>query len=131
MSEARSGSSGPLLDVGVLTRLGDDVGGREAALSFAAAYLDLLASRVERVCAACAARDAYAAEDAVLSLRVTSAMVGAGPLMGLAAEVEAAVTRGDLATAETAAGALPQVAAATAAAVAAVLAAAGDRPEAP
>lgn len=131
MSAAPSGPSGPLLDAGVLARLGDEVGGSDAALRFAAAYLELLPSRVDRICSACAAQDAYAAEDAILSLRVTSAMVGAGLLMGLAAEVEAAVTRGDLATAGTAADGLPQVAAATAAAVAALLAEAGDRPGAP
>ncbi|HET7399319.1 MAG TPA: Hpt domain-containing protein [Intrasporangium sp.] len=122
MSDASDGSAGQLLDERVLARLGDEVGDREAALRFAAAYLGLLPTRVDRVCAACTASDSEAAEDAVLSLRVTSAMVGASLLMGLAAEVEMAVTRGDLVTARTAADGLPRVAAATAAAVAALLA---------
>jgi HPt (histidine-containing phosphotransfer) domain-containing protein len=66
----------PVLDFRVLAEVAREVG-TGAADRFLATYLGLLPQRIDRVASAIASSDLDAAMDAVLSLRVTSSMIGA------------------------------------------------------
>jgi HPt (histidine-containing phosphotransfer) domain-containing protein len=79
----------------VFDRLASDLGDVAAARRIALLYLDLLEGRVARLATACEADDLETALDAVLSLKVSSAMVGAAAMRDRAAAVEACLTRGD------------------------------------
>ncbi|MEZ2391141.1 Hpt domain-containing protein [bacterium RCC_150] len=67
----------PALDQRALQRLARDMHSHEAAEQFAAAYTRMLAARVERIDQALSSGDDHQAMDAVLSLKTSSAMVGA------------------------------------------------------
>ena len=89
-------TSAPLLDQETLDDLEDQVGSREIAVTFARDFTDMWSERFERLCAALEAKDAASAHDAILSLKITSAMLGAFRLVNLAAELEHAVNQSDL-----------------------------------
>lgn len=91
------GAAIPLMDPDVLAELSDKLGSPVLAARFASDYLDLWDRRLERLLAGFARGDIPAAMDAVISIRVSSAMVGGHRLAWLAGQVEEAVSRGDLA----------------------------------
>ncbi|MBT2522383.1 Hpt domain-containing protein [Arthrobacter sp. ISL-28] len=66
----------PVLDPAPLTVLVDDAGDT-AAQRFFSEYLDLLPARVSKVIGGLTSSDVAASRDAVVSLKVTSAMAGA------------------------------------------------------
>lgn len=76
----------PLLDTVVLAELKETFG--EAAPNFASNYVRLWRSRYDRLALALARRDQMAAMDAVLSVKVSSAMVGGLRLAWLAEQLE-------------------------------------------
>lgn len=65
------------VDPTVLERLGDELGDDGAAGRVCGIYLDLLEERVRQLGEACAAGDVETAIEKVLTLKVTSATVGA------------------------------------------------------
>lgn len=67
----------PVLDRSVLDTLGEELSNREGALYFATTFVDLLPHRIDAIEAAFATDDADAAVVALLSLNVSSSMVGA------------------------------------------------------
>ncbi len=77
-----------VFDEHVLDNLADDVGSSAVARHFAAQYLGLLQQRVERLSCALRTHDFDQAHDAVLSLKVTSATVGAGRLSDISRRIE-------------------------------------------
>ncbi|NYD42244.1 Hpt domain-containing protein [Nocardioides panaciterrulae] len=93
-------------DEAALRRISDEVDDRHFVWLFARRYRQLLIGRVSRITAALQRQDEDAALDAVLSLKVTSATVGAGELAALAAGLEDDVRRSDLAAARLRAGRL-------------------------
>jgi hypothetical protein len=80
----REPATGVVLDAEALKELVADVGAAEADL-FARRYLDLLEERVLNLRLAAAAADLDGVHEAALSLRTTSAMVGAEELAGAVA----------------------------------------------
>ena len=68
--------------------LAGELGSLASARRIATLYLSLLDTRVARLVAACDAEDAASAMDAVLSLKVSSATVGAAQMCDRATEVE-------------------------------------------
>ncbi|MDP9821298.1 Hpt domain-containing protein [Nocardioides massiliensis] len=84
----RDESTLPAFDPAVLAALVDALQDPSATERFARAYLFMLPRRVERIQAAVSGDDAVAAMDAVLSLKVSSATVGARQLQALAADLE-------------------------------------------
>lgn len=72
-------ASGPRLEPAALEILAEHVGS-SAAESFLATYLTMLPDRLERIVRALEVRDTDQALDAVISLKVTSAMAGARDL---------------------------------------------------
>lgn len=72
----------------------------ESALTFFSAYLDFLPERLATFCAAVVLEDADAAMDRVLSLKVSSTMVGARRLSALAEVLQGLVCTGNWAAAE-------------------------------
>ncbi|GAB4099307.1 Hpt domain-containing protein [Sinomonas halotolerans] len=88
-SEDTNGHSpgGPLVDPTVLSELAEDVGPR-AASSFAQEYAVMWPRRRSALAQAVANDDGEAAMDVILSVRVSSAMVGARRLEDLAAGLE-------------------------------------------
>ncbi|PTT68501.1 Hpt domain-containing protein [Arthrobacter sp. HMWF013] len=84
MSYDFPGSSTPVLDGSVLGSLRDELEGDERMWhEFIRDYLRLLPSRVERLRQSLTAGDVDGAMDALLSLRTSSQMAGAGRLAGL------------------------------------------------
>jgi HPt (histidine-containing phosphotransfer) domain-containing protein len=81
---------------------GDDAlsSGQHACISFLRFFVDLWPTRWERLEAAVRSGDCAAALDACLSVKSSSAMVGALRLSAAAAELEAAIRGGQRATAE-------------------------------
>lgn len=77
-----------VLDRRVLQQLATEVASETVAARFAAQYLDLLHGRVSRIQWAFAAGLIEDARDAILSLKVTSATVGARQLEFLAQSIE-------------------------------------------
>lgn len=77
-----------VIDRHIFEQLSSELGSPEAARRLVARYLELLDGRIGRLAGACEADDDSAAMDAVLSLKVSSAMVGAVALRDLAAQVE-------------------------------------------
>ncbi|MDP9694394.1 UNVERIFIED_ORG: hypothetical protein J2X79_001949 [Arthrobacter globiformis] len=82
----------PALDPATFAILAEHVG-NPAAESFLATYLDMLPGRLERIVQALETRDAEEAMDAVMSLKVTSAMAGARHLEHECAQLLASVQR--------------------------------------
>ena len=93
-------------DEGALRRISDEVDDRHFVWLFARRYRQLLLGRVSRITSALQRHDEDAALDAVLSLKVASATVGAGELAELAAGLEDDVRRSDLTAARLHAGRL-------------------------
>ncbi|MFP5367632.1 MAG: Hpt domain-containing protein [Actinomycetes bacterium] len=96
-SVQEDGEAFPLVDPDVLAELGDKLGSPAMAARFASDYLGLWDSRLHRLLAGFARGDIPAALDAVISIRVSSAMVGGHRLAWLAGQLEEAVSSGDLA----------------------------------
>jgi HPt (histidine-containing phosphotransfer) domain-containing protein len=84
---------------------------RELATVLVSRYRGLLPTRVRRIADVLVAGDIVDALDAVLSLKVASATVGARELAEAAGRIENLLRRGDLAGATTAQVALPGAAA--------------------
>lgn len=82
----------PTLDPATFAVLAEHVGS-PAAESFLATYLDMLPRRLERIVQALETRDAKQAMDAVISLKVTSAMAGARDLERECTQLLASVQR--------------------------------------
>lgn len=85
----------PVVEPSHLAGLREETQNDAAVLRFVASFLVLLPGRVNRILNAVRARDAAAAMDAVLSLKVTSAMIGALRMEQLCRCVEKAVACGD------------------------------------
>ncbi|MDP9884822.1 HPt (histidine-containing phosphotransfer) domain-containing protein [Sinomonas atrocyanea] len=83
----RAGGVQPLVDPAALQGLAEDVG-PETAASFSRAFVRLWPRRRDSLIAALGQDDYGAAHDAALSLRSSSAMVGASRLAGLAGQLE-------------------------------------------
>lgn len=91
-----SGSEGfPLLDTATLDALVEELGTPDIAGNFARDYAGMWKQRQARLGACVEQEDVEAALDAVISLKVTSAMVGGSRLAHLAGLLEATVRRGD------------------------------------
>lgn len=91
-------SRSPLLDPAVLKDLAEDVG-PQAATAFAREFAAMWSRRRDALSRALARDDPAEAMDAVLSLRVSSAMVGARRLEELAARLESDLRTKGLASA--------------------------------
>ena len=65
------------LEPATIRRLAEDIENPAAALNFLGDFLSMLPGRITRILDTLAARDAKAAMDATLSLKITSAMTGA------------------------------------------------------
>ena len=85
----------PLLDPAVLRELEDQLGGPEIAVGFARDYATLWGRRQGHLIAAVERQDRERALDAVISLKVSSAMVGGLRMALLAEAVEAFIRSGD------------------------------------
>jgi hypothetical protein len=79
----------------ILAELEEELDGPELALGFARDYASLWDQRFSRLAAAVHTEDRPAALDAVISLRITSAMVGGIRLSVLAQALEDAIRRSD------------------------------------
>jgi len=86
----------PLLDTSVLENLAEQLGQPVVAWDFANDYASMWGPRQHRLIASLGREDRAAALDAVISLKVSSTMVGALRLAYLAERLEAAVREGDL-----------------------------------
>jgi HPt (histidine-containing phosphotransfer) domain-containing protein len=95
MSGSVLSAAAPALDPGVLLCLARDVEDEGVALQFATCYRHLLAGRVTRIAGSLDLEDPTVALDATLSLKVSSATVGARELAELAREIEQALRAGD------------------------------------
>ncbi|MDQ0925667.1 HPt (histidine-containing phosphotransfer) domain-containing protein [Pseudarthrobacter sp. W1I19] len=89
-------SNVPLVDPVVLQDLEHQLGQPDLATNFAKDYVGLWEQRERRLMASLAHEDRAAALDAAISLKVSSTMVGARRLAGLAQALESAVRGGDL-----------------------------------
>lgn len=85
-----------VFDPSTLHQLVDNAAERPFVLELAATFRRMLQPRVERVVAAVLASDADEAMDAVLSLKVSATMTGAGELAELAAYIESDLRSLDL-----------------------------------
>jgi HPt (histidine-containing phosphotransfer) domain-containing protein len=96
----------PLVDPNVLHDLEDQLDSRAAARAFVRDYVAVWDERDLRLSSAVARRNQAASLDAVLSLKITSTMVGATQLVALASALEGLLREGKLEEAE---AALPHV----------------------
>ncbi|MET3932834.1 hypothetical protein [Arthrobacter sp. OAP107] len=78
-----------------LSRLADDLGNDEAAINYAAMFLELLPARTERLLSAVRAGSTVERLDTVLSLKVSSHMVGGVALEDSCRALEEHVSGGD------------------------------------
>ncbi|MDF2052516.1 Hpt domain-containing protein [Arthrobacter sp. Cr_A7] len=85
----------PLVDAAILDELEDELDGSGLAQRFARDYAAMWDQRYARLAAAVDNRDGDAALDAVISLKITSAMVGGLRLAKLAELLEAVIRLGD------------------------------------
>lgn len=99
-----------VLDDQVITGLVRDLADRAFAVSFVDCYRRMLDSRVGRIAAALESADLDSAMDAVLSLKTSSATVGARELARLARLLEHDVRRADLGGAQSTVALLPDAA---------------------
>ena len=88
-----------VVDRQAFEQLADELGSPESARRIVGLYVDLLEQRVERLARACEADDLETAMDAVLSLKVTSATVGAVTMRDRALDVESRLRQGGCADA--------------------------------
>lgn len=88
-----SESGPPALEPCRLQVLADELGAAEPAQLFLAKYLSLLPRRIQRITKGLLERDAAASMDAVLSLKITSAMVGALETEGHCHALEAMILK--------------------------------------
>lgn len=96
----------PLVNLKVLHRLEDEFEDPGPAHSFVRDFIGYWDERYLRLAEAVRLRDEAASLDALLSVRIASAMIGASRLARLAAELESSLKRGHL---EAVAEALPRV----------------------
>lgn len=87
-----------LVDPAVLKDLEDQLDGRAVAQRFVSDYKDMWEQRFRRLAAAVAVQDWPAAMDAVISLKISSSMVGAQRLAWLAESLEKLIRREDYTT---------------------------------
>ena len=106
----------------VLESLGESLGDPQFPRVLVEKYCTMLPGRIERLTTALREHDVDTALDAAKSLRVSSTMVGALELAGLANLMEHEIRRGSLPTARGVAPALPDAQRRAEAAVAAYLA---------
>lgn len=85
----------PLVDSGILEDLEDELNGSELALRFARDYAAMWDQRYSRLALAVENQDRTSALDAIISLRITSAMVGGLRLARLAEMLETVIRQGD------------------------------------
>ena len=85
----------PLVDAGVLEDLEEELNGSELAVRFARDYAAVWDQRYTRLAAAVERQDRAAALDAIISLKITSAMVGGVRLARLAETLEKVIRQGD------------------------------------
>lgn len=85
----------PLVDAGILEDLEDQLNGSELAVRFARDYAAMWDQRYTRLAAAVQSEDRAAALDAIISLKITSAMVGGVRLARLAEILEKVIRLGD------------------------------------
>lgn len=96
----------PLVDPNVLHDLEDQLDSRAAAKAFVRDYVSVWDERDLRLSTAISRRNQAASLDAVLSLKITSTMVGATQLVSLATDLERLLRQGKL---DEAAAAFPRV----------------------
>ena len=85
----------PLIDAAVLDELEDELAGSGLAQRFARDYAAMWDQRLSRLGAAVDSQDEDSALDAVISLKISSAMVGGVRLARLAELLEAMIRKGD------------------------------------
>ena len=85
----------PLVDAAVLEELEDELAGSGLAQRFARDYAAMWDQRYARLAAAVDGQDRASALDAVISLKITSAMVGGLRLAKLAELLESVIRLGD------------------------------------
>ena len=85
----------PLVDAAVLEELEDELAGSGLAQRFARDYAAMWDQRYARLAAAVDQQDSASALDAVISLKITSAMVGGLRLAKLAELLESVIRLGD------------------------------------
>jgi HPt (histidine-containing phosphotransfer) domain-containing protein len=85
----------PLLDAAVLEDLEEQLNGTELAVRFARDYAAMWDQRYARLAAAVENQDRASALDAIISLRITSAMVGGVRLARIAEILEKEIRQGD------------------------------------
>jgi hypothetical protein len=85
----------PLVDSRILEDLEDQLNGSEFAQRFARDYAAMWDERRRRVAAAVQGHDRVSALDTIISLKITSAMVGGLRLARLAEVLEAVIRQGD------------------------------------
>ena len=85
----------PLVDATILQELEDQLDGSELALRIARDYAAMWDQRCAKLAAAIQSKDLDAALDAVISLRITSAMVGGLRLARLAEILENVIRQGN------------------------------------
>jgi HPt (histidine-containing phosphotransfer) domain-containing protein len=103
----------PLVDLGVLRQLEEELGDREVARSFARDYISIWEKRIRYLMRSVAENDPDAAMDAVLSLKNSAFMVGGARLAGLAMELECILRDGDLPSAQPRVSSIAEVGQAT------------------
>jgi len=86
----------PLVDPAVLEDLAVGLGGPDIAQKFAQDYAGMWGQRQHRLMESVGREDRAAALDALISLKVTTAMVGGSRLAHLAGKLEPIVREGDL-----------------------------------
>ncbi|MDQ0633173.1 hypothetical protein QFZ40_001082 [Arthrobacter pascens] len=92
----RGGQELPLVDAVVLQDLEDELGRRQMAWDFAKDYAAMWGLRQRCLLDSIQREDRVAALDAVISLKVSSAMVGGLRLERLAETLESTIRKGDL-----------------------------------
>jgi hypothetical protein len=85
----------PLVDSGILEDLEEELNGSELAVRFARDYAAMWDQRYSRLALAVQNQDRASALDAIISLKITSAMVGGLRLSRLAELLEAVIRQGD------------------------------------
>lgn len=85
----------PLVDTAILRELEEQLDGSELARRFARDYAAMWDQRCSKLASAVQNQDLEATLDAVISLRITSAMVGGLRLARLAEILESVIRQGD------------------------------------
>jgi hypothetical protein len=85
----------PVVDLHILKDLEDELDGSELACGFARDYATMWNERFSRLAAAVLGQDRASALDAVISLRITSAMLGGVRLARLTEILECLIRQGD------------------------------------